>query len=285
MVSSVQRRKSVSFVRFIFPFAGVEGVLEPLAPDFTSSEFVYWKKVFLSHRKLRVPWHVVLGNHDYMGNWRAQIAFTNSTANPEGIWRMPDRNYVLHKNFASFLMFDANACQFAVRRVKKDAVEVFHKDKKWLRDAIASCRASGSRWIVLVQHHPMYTDGRGHEKEAACLRSNDGLDLERVVLEAGGVDLVIAGNKKTKRKSAGVKIEIGHEHMMMAKTVGKTLHVSAGASIESVFYKGRRKDPEMDWREEGGVGFLACEATQDSLTVNFVQSSDLRRVKTFQLKK
>lgn len=39
----------------------------------------------------------------------------------------------------------------------------------------------------------MYTDGRGHSKEAACLRSTTDLDLERFVLDAGGVDVVVAG--------------------------------------------------------------------------------------------
>lgn len=64
--------------------SGVEGVLEPFADDFTSFEFEYWKRCFLKHASLRVPFYAVLGNHDYMGQWEAQIEFSRSTANPEG---------------------------------------------------------------------------------------------------------------------------------------------------------------------------------------------------------
>lgn len=78
---------------------------------------------------------------------------------------------------------------------------------------------------------------------------------------------------------------LGHEHMMMAKQVGKTLHVCSGASVESLFYKGARMDPEMDWRKDGAVGFLAFEATAEELSVCFVRSSDLEVMKKFTLGK
>ncbi len=249
--------------------AGVNGVLEPFAADFTSSEFLMWERVFLKHSQLRVPWYAVLGNHDYIGQWQAQIAFTNSKRNPHhGLWRMPDRNYVVENDIVSIIAFDANACQYAVRRAKPDVCQVLEKDKAWLMEAIQQCK-NRSRWVVLMQHHPFYTNGRGHFKEAQCLRlskESGGLDLERHI---SGVDVVIAG----------------HEHMMMAKCVGEILHVSSGASVESTFYKGGRKEADMDWKQEDVTGFLSFEASEDELKINFVNSVGLETVKSYSLKK
>jgi tartrate-resistant acid phosphatase type 5 len=260
---------------------GTTGIIEPFAEDFSSSEFLMWKQTFLDKTArlrdglksspLSVPWYVVLGNHDYMGQWEAQIAFSHSLANPGKLWRMPDRNYSFEKNGVAFVCFDANACQHSVRRVKRDAVAVFEKDVEWLKRTLALHRAS-SRWVVLVQHHPFYTDGRGHSCEALALsrsKEQGGLDLESLVRESGCVDVVVAG----------------HEHMMMAKMVDTTLHVCAGAAIDSVFYKGEKRESVMDWIARGEIGFLSFEATSSELSVSFVRSSDLTVIKTFALTK
>lgn len=149
---------------------------------------------------------------------------------------MPARNYSFVQHNVAFVMFDANACQWSVRRANPDALAQLQRDKSWLAETLAKGRAA-ARWLVLVQHHPFFTDGRGHLGESQCLRNGDGVDLLRVLGDEGArPDLVIAG----------------HEHMMMAKQEGKTLHVCTGASIESCFYKGERRaaDREMDWKME-----------------------------------
>lgn len=50
-----------------------------------------WKDLFLDCPELRVPWQAVLGNHDYVGSDWAQIDFTTSDLNTDGLWQMPDR--------------------------------------------------------------------------------------------------------------------------------------------------------------------------------------------------
>lgn len=52
-----------------------------------------WQDVFLRYESLRVPWKVVLGNHDYQSDPQAQVDFTLDERNPHGLWQMPARNY------------------------------------------------------------------------------------------------------------------------------------------------------------------------------------------------
>ena len=125
-------------------------------------------------------------------------------------------------------------------------------------------------------HHPLFTDGRGHHAEAECLRSREygggraGLGLLEL-LEAQRVDLVLAG----------------HEHVLMAKRAGRTLHVGCGAAVECLFYKGRRELPlrEADWCLERSRGFVACEADERLLRVRFVRCGDLEVVKEYEIQR
>jgi tartrate-resistant acid phosphatase type 5 len=86
-----------------------------------------WSSVFLKHESLRVPWNMILGNHDYMGNPDAQIAYTYSDRNPYKCWQLPDRNYTFEVDVGSsesaapfkigFFGFDSNGCQGHVQRL------------------------------------------------------------------------------------------------------------------------------------------------------------------------
>jgi hypothetical protein len=64
--------------------AGVTGVDDPMWQKI-------WVDVFLEGPELRVPWMALLGNHDYGGSSSAQLNFTTSDRNPDGLWQMPGR--------------------------------------------------------------------------------------------------------------------------------------------------------------------------------------------------
>lgn len=54
----------------------------------------HWSDIFLKpYESLRIPWKIALGNHDYGEDPRAQIGFTNSKKNPQGLWQCPDNVY------------------------------------------------------------------------------------------------------------------------------------------------------------------------------------------------
>lgn len=53
----------------------------------------HWSDIFLKYESLRVPWKIALGNHDYGEDPRAQVNFTNSKKNPQGLWQCPNNVY------------------------------------------------------------------------------------------------------------------------------------------------------------------------------------------------
>lgn len=53
----------------------------------------HWSDIFLKYESLRVPWKIALGNHDYGEDPRAQVKFTNSEKNPQGLWQCPNNVY------------------------------------------------------------------------------------------------------------------------------------------------------------------------------------------------
>jgi hypothetical protein len=70
-----------------YPY-GVESTADRLFKD-------AWSNIFLKYTTLRVPWKMVLGNHDYMGNPDAQVEFHyDKKYNPTGLWQMPSKNYM-----------------------------------------------------------------------------------------------------------------------------------------------------------------------------------------------
>ena len=243
------------------------------------AEFRMWEKVFIEkYPTLYVPWKVVLGNHDYMGNPQCQIDFTTHEANPKGLWQMPSNQYSWsmpcgpNGETIAFIAFDSNAVQFSVRNTHPHRLEEYPKDLEWLKAELT--KHKDATWKVYFAHHPFYTKGKGHLNEARCLRSRQyenvagtatypGMDLEKVLVEHG-VDAVFSG----------------HEHIMQQhKGKGDILHFVSGATVESHWYKGRIDEEPMDWYLENKTGFIAADVSSDpssgesELRVRFVDST------------
>lgn len=256
--------------------------------DFTAAEFIFWEETFLKrYPSLRVPWRMVLGNHDYDGkNWNAQVWFTSSKLNPYGgLWQYrgddssedPSRNYTFTRGNVQFFAFDACASQWSTRRVVSNWADRAAHDRDWLNSQL---KQSQAKWKIVFQHHPYYTDGRGHDSEALAVRSKEyrtlrdpdrpqpGLDLEKIIV-ANQVDVVISG----------------HEHVMSFHRAGSVAHVGCGAAIESYFYQGRKKERTLDWCVEGPVGFVAFDVEDNVLTVQYIEAKSGQVVKQFQIEK
>jgi hypothetical protein len=108
--------------------------------------------------KLDVPFHFVLGNHDYEDgthqNWKHLIA--HAGANPGGRWKWGG------KGDATWYRLDLPADIPLVSIIALDT-NTDHVGKKWneqiqfLHAELAA--AQESKWRIVVAHHPMWTDG------------------------------------------------------------------------------------------------------------------------------
>ena len=151
---------------------GVHSVDDPLFQE-------AWENVFLAHDNLKVPWKVVLGNHDYMTNYQAQIDFTKHRKNPNGYWQMHDRNYKFSCSVsgesnessaaftADFFALDSNGCQGHVRRSHPGSDQALFK---YVADLSADLASSRADWKIVFAHHPLYTVGFNHGGLGRCLR-------------------------------------------------------------------------------------------------------------------
>lgn len=298
-----QSRVPVKFILSVGDNFYPMGVTEPTYDDddgngLSSAEFLFWEKVFLSRfDSLRVPWKVVLGNHDLAGGCaEAQLQFTLSSRNPQRLWQCagddgkPARCFSFDRRLIGghrvhFTGFDSNACQFGCMYSEPDIRERFPEKKEWLRGNLRD--AAGSLWKIFFAHHPFFTQGKGHQDESVCLRTKKylvgsrefaGLDLLNVLYE-GNVDVVIAG----------------HEHVMQAHRSEKDGHVmwhfGVGASTECSFYRGKFREKVVDWYDPSAIGFGSFEVSVDeakretTLKVRFIHAITNDLVKEIELKK
>ena len=165
-----------------------------------------FEKVYTA-ASLQVPWHTVLGNHDYHGNCQAQIDYSQMSKR----WKMPARYFkrtevIDGKNSAEFFFLDTTPMAQASDDKAVSPEEL--KDQNiahqltWLESALA---ASTAPWKILVAHHPVYSGGVhgdtpyiiAHvlpllEKYGVQAYFN-GHDHDLQHLQAGKVDLFCAG--------------------------------------------------------------------------------------------
>jgi tartrate-resistant acid phosphatase type 5 len=133
-----------------------------------------WKTSFenvYSDPALQIPWHVILGNHDYNGNCEAQLEYARS--HPR--WNMPARYYQQTHHMdkattADFFYLDTSPMLESYHRHRKLGPHVATQDVKkqiaWFKDALA---ASQAQWKIVIAHHPIYSGGE-HGDTAELIR-------------------------------------------------------------------------------------------------------------------
>lgn len=232
-----------------------------------------WGETFLRFPSLRVPWRVILGNHDYMGNPEAQVDYTTSSRNRGMLWQMPSRNYCFSIPLSdddgevAFFGIDTNGAQGHVRKSHPEAEQEMFKTREWLARSLQE--NASARWKIVFGHHPMYTRGFGHGREARCLRLPCYMDKTKErrgyafeeVLQRNGVHAYFAG----------------HEHVLQSHLHGGVSHFGCGASgADRVgFYGGEDESSNIDWfdKSHAAVGFAVIQITKKNMTVLFVDST------------
>ena len=125
-----------------------------------------------------IQFYHVLGNHDYHGNVRSQINYTNLSER----WNLPYNFYCFSKKIGDtmveFFAIDTNLSNLSANKKKIQ--------EKWV---IESLRNSKARWRIVYGHHPWRSSGIHGQKIDKELDS-----FYSKIVETGKIDFIIAGH-------------------------------------------------------------------------------------------
>jgi tartrate-resistant acid phosphatase type 5 len=160
------------------------GVQSTADPQWRAS----FEDIYTAHA-LQVDWYVVLGNHDYRGNPRAQVEYSAISRR----WRLPAPYYSVKKEvgdgvYAEFIVIDTSPF---IKDYRTD-LEKYHvagtdttAQRVWLDSTLV---ASTAQWKFIVGHHNVYSGGKRPVME-------DMAELIAPRLERHGVTAYIAGHE------------------------------------------------------------------------------------------
>ena len=178
-----------------------------------SAEDPQWQTSFekvYAAPSLQVPWHAILGNHDYHGNCDAQLAYAKTSPR----WNMPARYFVQSLQVdatttADFFYLDTTPMiksYYSIWNPEKTRDNVMTQDVPkqlaWFKAVLA---ASTAKWKIVIGHHPIYSGG-GHGDTAELVETIlpllqqyqvqayfNGHDHDLQHLQAGKVNLFCSG--------------------------------------------------------------------------------------------
>lgn len=214
-----------------------------------STQDPYWVSSFENIYKgfgLFVPWYAVLGNHDYRGNYQAEIDYTNVSQR----WNMPAQYFVEEKEedgvTVKFVFIDTSPFEDGYYEEEKYRA-VWQQDStkqlQWMDSVLADNSAD---WKVVVGHHPLYSGGKRIDA-TKDIRNH----LEKV-LKKHEVDLYFAGHE--------------HDLQHIKNPSYQTHHVISGAGSEI------RPTGKLEYTlfAESQHGFVAASATKANLLLQFI---------------
>ncbi|UXX77935.1 metallophosphoesterase [Reichenbachiella carrageenanivorans] len=214
-----------------------------------STQDPYWISSFenvYSGFGLFVPWYAILGNHDYRGNYQAEIDYTNVSQR----WNMPAQYYVKEKSeddvTVKLVFIDTNPYEdgyYTQEKYKAIWGQDSTKQLHWMDSVLADNTAD---WKIVVGHHPLYSGGK---------RLNDTQNVRghlEKVLKKHEVDVYFAGHE--------------HDLQHIQNPSYKTHHIISGAGSEV------RPTAKMEYSLFAASiqGFVAASATREQLLLQFI---------------
>jgi tartrate-resistant acid phosphatase type 5 len=196
---------------------------------------------------LQVPWNVILGNHDYVGNPGAQLDYAKT--HPR--WGMPARYYpqahvVDAATRADFFYIDTSPMIHEYRNNPPMLQNIVTQDVpaqlRWLEQSLA---ASTAPWKIVFGHHPIYSGGL-HGDQPELIAQILPL-LERYKVQA---------------------YFCGHDHDLQHLKAGKVnLFVSGGGSE----HRPNKSTPEMQFGRSAS-GFAAVSLGREEMQVQLIDN-------------
>ncbi|MEP4889308.1 MAG: tartrate-resistant acid phosphatase type 5 family protein [Aliiglaciecola sp.] len=216
----------------------------------------YWQTSFeqiYDGPNLFEDWYPTLGNHDYRGNWQAQIDYSKHSRR----WEFPAPYYAktfqVGDNSEILMLFiDTNPLNPEYKNRPKYAEtqkQDAEKQVNWIKQHLANSKA---KWKIVIGHHPLYSSGKRYGKTAGIQQ------VLEPIFEQYEVDAYFAG----------------HEHdLQHNRPAGKQVeHFVSGAGSELREVQQR----EFTQYAVSEAGFLTVSVADDTMLVQFVSASGQR---------
>ncbi len=153
----------------------------------------YWKTSFedIYHGPhLFENWYPTLGNHDYRGNWQAQIDYSDVSRR----WVFPSSYYAkrfeLDSGEAVLILFiDTSPLNPGYKNEAKYAETQKQDSAKQLAWIEAQLTTSTAKWKIVIGHHPLYSSGKRYGKTAGIR------DVLEPIFENHKIDAYFAGHE------------------------------------------------------------------------------------------
>ena len=213
----------------------------------------YWQTSFeqvYTGPHLFIDWFPILGNHDYRGNWQAQIDYSQHSRR----WQMPAPYYAktlrLSGDSSALLLFIdtsplnpeyANDDKYA-EAMQQDSA----KQLAWIEQQLGHTTAE---WKIVIGHHPLYSSGKRYGKTDPIRQ------VLEPVLHKHGVHAYFAGH------------EHDLQHNRPAHTQVEHFVSGAGSEIRPVAQR------EFTLFAQSQAGFAVVALTNSECLVQFVNDS------------
>lgn len=153
-------------------FDGVQSVSDPLW--MTNYELIY------SHPELMIAWLPILGNHEYRGNTRAVMDYSDISRR----WNMPGRYYTKvyeeEGTTVRFVMVDTTPLMGKYREENQKYPEACLQDNEkqlaWMDSVLNVAKED---WVIVVGHHPIYAETSKDECERLDMQHSLGKILRK----------------------------------------------------------------------------------------------------------
>ena len=215
-------------------------------------DFQFQSKFERPYQDINIPFHLVLGNHDYGSNGAGleiqkglyQVVYTNKS----GKWKMPHHYYHYTLNQTEFFALDTQAQYLGLDEAQKQKVS------SWIN-------SSNATWKIAYGHHPYKSNGPHGDAG-----KYDGFS---------GVDIVSGINIKKFADSVWCgKVDIyfaGHDHsrQWLLPTCSGTQLVISGAGAKVTTLPGTN----ANLFQANTLGFLYVVISGNTLSADFINAN------------
>ncbi|XP_043940803.1 tartrate-resistant acid phosphatase type 5-like [Protopterus annectens] len=215
-----------------------------------------FETVFADPAMMNIPWYVIAGNHDHLGNVSAQMAYSQRSRR----WRYPYYYYDLQFRIPStnasitILMIDTVLLCGNTYNKKQpggpENVDIVEKQISWITKKLKDCR---SEFLIVAGHYPVWSIG--HHGPTNCLIqilrpllkkykvtayfSGHDHNLQ-LIKEDDGIAYIVSGSGNFVDKSVAHEYEVPHNwlHFFNANisTLGGFVHVKTTSEEMIITY-------------------------------------------------